>query len=138
MRILICLLFSIIAVDFATAAGCEISLRVKNQTEYALHVDIRSTVEDLAVKTRAVPWRGVQKGEWDWEPTGTPVLLPYPRQSGVPWWIDSWLLPGETQFDTYKAVLGCGFKRRYRLRFTCHELGAPNPHPEAPQRRIFK
>ena len=82
-------------------------------------MDIRSTVEDLAVKTRAVPWRGVQKGEWDWEPTGTPVLLPYPRQSGVPWWINSWLLPGETQFDTYKAVLGCGFKRRYRLRVTC-------------------
>ena len=66
MRILICLLFSIVAVDFATA-GCDINLRVKNETKYAIEFSKASPTrsKSFQVKTRGVPWRNVDKGGWD-------------------------------------------------------------------------
>tara|TARA_B100000749_G_scaffold265977_1_gene241587 strand:- start:46 stop:681 length:636 start_codon:yes stop_codon:yes gene_type:complete len=66
MRILICLLFSIAAVDFATA-GCDINLRVKNETKYAIEFSKASPTrsKSFQVKTRGVPWRNVDKGGWD-------------------------------------------------------------------------
>jgi hypothetical protein len=147
MRILICLLFSIVAVDFATAAGCEISLRVKNQTEYAIKVNTTDTYREerqpgdlagkrfrghgLDVKTRATPWRGVAKGGWDWEPTGTKAWWYYwhtdERSKDKPG-IEEFLLPGATKFDTYKAGLGCGVKRRYKLQVDCYEVGLGRPN----------
>ena len=148
MKILICLLFSIVAVDFA-AAACDINLRVKNETKYAISFDdyrdgpFKS--RSFQVKTRGVPWRSVDRGSlhgWNtntWANAGTRIEIYRDVDNN---WSDFEygiyvLESGKTAVGRYKAVLGCGVKRRYRLRFTCHELGPPNPHPEAPDNAII-
>ena len=143
MRILICLLFSIVAVDFA-AAACNINLRVKNETKYAIELEASSTVQgarkSFQVKTRGVPWRSVDKGGWrtsTWADAHIVVgfkavrsnkgYLAVKREPEL-----SVLEPGKTAVGRYEAVLGCGVKRRYRIDFTCHEImydahmGSPN------------
>ena len=137
MRILICLLFSIVAVDFA-AAACDINLRVKNETKYGISFSYTHTLikgnrvpstSDFQVKTRGVPWRSVDKGGWDmddWANAGTSIESYYDdnaklwREMRSGWYYV--LESGKTAVGRYKARLGCGVKRRYRLRFTCHEV----------------
>ena len=143
MRILICLLFSIVAVDFA-AAACDINLRVKNETKYGIQFTGAThyagtpgpAKESFQVKTRAVPWRNIDKGGWDtstWngahentatravrDPGADNFTTEYRSEAGGARF--SFLEPGKTAVGTYEAVLGCGVKRRYRLRFTCHEV----------------
>ena len=133
MKILVCLLFSIVAVDFA-AAACDINLRVKNETKYAISFDdyrdgpFKS--RSFQVKTRGVPWRSVDRGSlhgWNtntWADAGTRIEIYRDVDNN---WSDFEygiyvLESGKTAVGRYKAVLGCGVKRRYRLRFTCHEV----------------
>ena len=137
MRILIYLLFSIVAVDFSVA-GCDIDLRVKNETKYAITLADHSRTlkasihsSSFQVKTKGVPWRSVGKGGWDtmrWADAGTLVESYRWLEAGDEHWVKRGsgiyvLESGKTAVGRYAAVLGCGVKRRYRLRFTCHEVG---------------
>ena len=117
MRILICLLFSIVAVDFSTA-GCKINLRVENKTDKRISfrqcLSCPSSLrrDGFKVRTRAVPYKAVTRRDWvakDWQITG--IL------DTQVWVVD----PGDTAKDVYRAVLGCNVNRRYRLDFACIE-----------------
>ena len=120
MRILICLLFSIVAVDFA-AAACKINLRVKNETKYA--IELEDGRKSFQVKTRAAPWRNVHRGGWDWYPNAATRDMSNPDgRQGTASAAYRLLESGKTIVDNYDAVLGCGVKRRYRIDFTCHEV----------------
>ena len=135
MRILISLLFSITAVDFSTA-GCDINLQVENETEYAISLaanyspkGIRTHSSSFQVKTKGVPWRGVDRGGWDtdWANAGTLVESYRWLEAGDEHWVKRGsgtyvLESGKTAVGKYESVLGCEVKRRYRLRFTCHEV----------------
>ena len=130
MRILICLLFSIVAVDFVTA-GCDINLRVKNETKYAIEFSKASPTrsKSFQVKTRGVPWRNVDKGGWAGFHSGTTSSITF-KGRGMYEVLES----GKTTLDTYDAVLGCGVKRRYRIDFECYEIGI---RPEPPEVLVF-
>jgi hypothetical protein len=122
MRILICLLFSIVAVDFATA-GCKINLRVKNKTGEKIIIGRPLSKKgsgkssgQFHAKSWGAPYVQVSKRGWlaeDWEGS---YYVP-DRSIGMP---NAWIMePEETAFDTYKAVLGCNINRNYRLAFRC-------------------
>ena len=143
MRILICLLFSILAADFATA-GCNINLQVENETKYAIALnEDRGGISDFSrafqVKTRGVlggTWRSVDKGGWNtynWADAQKSISWYQARSGAVhkETTTTSVLEPGKTAVGRYETVLGCGVKRRYRIDFTCHEIG------EAKNRSVF-
>ena len=125
MEILICLLFSIVAVDFATAA-CDINLKLKNETEYAIAIrhDMGgyNAGKAFQVKTRGVPWRDVDKGRWNFKSGTTSTVL----HGGT--FEYEVLESGKTTTDIYKAVRGCGVKRRYRIDFACYEVEENSNH----------
>ena len=132
MRILICLLFSIVALDFA-AAACKINLKIKNETEHAIKLKYYGFeyAKAFQVKTRGVPWRSVERGGWDFSSGTTREIIHGgrldPRYHAV-------LESGKTTTDIYQAGLGCGVKRKYRIGFECYEV---EEHPRDPKYRKF-
>ena len=143
MRILIYLLFSIVAVDF-TAAGCKMNLRIKNETKkYAVKA------YSMEVKTRAVPWRDAEKGGWDFKWSASQIARYGPNEeelkeyeakgSKPPRYADEKVIgPGRTGVGKYEAVLGCGVKRRYRFDVICREVEPDPQHPDSENRFIWK
>ena len=117
MEILICLLFSIVAVDFATAS-CNINLKLKNETEYAIAIrhDMGGYDAGKAFQVRpwGAAWRDVDNGRWNFK-SGTTSTVHHGAGS-----LYEVLESGKTTTDIYESVRGCGVKRRYRIDFTCH------------------
>ena len=116
MRILICLLFSIAAVDFATA-GCDIALGVKNETGK----EVRFDMNDFKVRTGNVPEVEVYKKSWDL--ANFTSLFPRNENCSI---CTAFLPAGEVAMDIYEATLGCNRKRRYSLKFTCEGITDAN------------
>jgi len=120
MRILICLLFSIVAVDFA-AAGCDINLKIKNETGLEVRI---GPGKDFKVKTRGIPEVRAWKKGWtanDWIFSGTHYDTSF-KEDLLRNNFDKayWHVPiGESVLDIYEATRGCNVNRRYRFKFTC-------------------
>ncbi len=143
MRILICLLFSIVAVDFATA-GCKMNLRIKNETKkYAVRA------YSMEAKTRAVPWRDAEKGGWEFRysasqeartgPTEKELKEHEAKGKDIPYYTPTKVIgPGQTGIGKYEAVLGCGVKRRYRFDVLCREVDPDPQYPDSKHKFVWK
>lgn len=79
MRILICLLFSIVAVDFVTA-GCDINLRVKNETKYAIEFSKASPTRSKSFQVKIfLGEHGLYDKRFMYEPSlQIPLLVRWP------------------------------------------------------------